>query len=102
MQQQFTYIEEPRKEEISNVHGISTTYIIASNMNRKFQANKEDVKEDMKDQEEKTPQNILDEPELNDSEKGNTEASEEVESERPTTGIQLETLIDIDNEAEDV
>ena len=97
--QQFTYIEEPRKEELSNLHAISKTLIMASNMNRKFQGNKAEVKEELNEQEEKTHEDILDESEENND---NTEASEEAASERPTTGIKPETLIYIDNDTEDV
>ena len=72
---------------------------MASNMNRKFQGNKAEVKEELNEQEEKTHEDILDESEENN---GNTDASEEAESERPTTGIKPETLMDIDNDTEDV
>jgi hypothetical protein len=89
--QQFTYLEEPRKEELSHLHTISTTLIMASNMNRKYQGNKKEVKEELEDKEEKTQEDILDESEENND---NTEASEEAALERPTTGIKPETLID--------
>ena len=70
---------------------------MASNMNRKLQGNKAEVKEELKDKEENTHEDILAE-----SEENNDNTEEEAESERPTTGIRPETLIDIDNDTEDV
>ena len=96
MPKEFTYIEETRKRNLLGLHPISTTFLIAPTIVKKLQKSKGLEQKGAENTNEEAV--LVEQSELIDK----VEDSEDAEAERPTSGIQKETLIDIDNDTEAV